>query len=274
MQSAKFQMNLKVGMFVVLGVIALCGGIIFLGGNDSIFESKVKYFIHLPSGDGLLPGAKVMISGVQAGRVESIVLDPSTHDIRATIRVKKEFAVWIRADSVAEAASLGLLGDKYMIINIGSKDALAIAENSEIPFKTAQNFSQMLSKSDQLLVSLNSMAGSLDGILKSFAISNRSENFFKGLAETSQNLSKATTRLNEELDGLRLKQISKNIEKITEKINNGAGTIGALINDPGLYDDVKSLVGSTNRNRIMRNLVRKSIKESEEAQAAAEPKTP
>jgi phospholipid/cholesterol/gamma-HCH transport system substrate-binding protein len=69
------------------------------------------------------------------------------------------------------------------------------------------------------------------------------------------------------MDDLKLKKIVKNLESITEKINTGNGTLGALVNDPGLYDNVKALVGQTNRNRILRNLVRQTLRESEGKEA-------
>jgi hypothetical protein len=34
-----------------------------------------------------------------------------------------------------------------------------------------------------------------------------------------------------------------------------------LVNDPALYDDAKALVGEANNNRIVRNLVRQTLKE-------------
>jgi len=40
------------------------------------------------------------------------------------------------------------------------------------------------------------------------------------------------------------------------------------VNDASLYDDVKSLIGGVNRNRIMRNLVRKTIHDNEEEEVA------
>ena len=52
------------------------------------------------------------------------------------------------------------------------------------------------------------------------------------------------------------------MNQIFEKINNGTGTIGALVNDPGLYDEVKALFGGANRNRVIRNLVRQTVKGS------------
>ena len=47
-------------------------------------------------------------------------------------------------------------------------------------------------------------------------------------------------------------------------IDQGQGSVGAFINDPGLYDDAKALVGQVNRNRIMRDLIRQTIKDNKE----------
>jgi phospholipid/cholesterol/gamma-HCH transport system substrate-binding protein len=63
----------------------------------------------------------------------------------------------------------------------------------------------------------------------------------------------------------------KNLECITDKINNGTGTLGAMINDPGLYDNAKSLMGEANRNRIVRNLVRQTLKEADDKANAPAP---
>jgi phospholipid/cholesterol/gamma-HCH transport system substrate-binding protein len=54
---------------------------------------------------------------------------------------------------------------------------------------------------------------------------------------------------------------SKSLVEILDKVNNGAGTLGALVNDPGLYEDARALVGGANRNRIIRNLVRETAKD-------------
>jgi phospholipid/cholesterol/gamma-HCH transport system substrate-binding protein len=44
----------------------------------------------------------------------------------------------------------------------------------------------------------------------------------------------------------------------------GRGTIGALLVDPTVYEDVKSLVGNVERNQVLRALVRYSIKQNED----------
>jgi phospholipid/cholesterol/gamma-HCH transport system substrate-binding protein len=87
------------------------------------------------------------------------------------------------------------------------------------------------------------------------------------MASTAKNLASATEKLNREVEDLRLKALSRNLGSIVEKINNGTGTLGALVNDPGLYDDAKALMGGANRNRIIRNLVRQTIRKNEESAA-------
>jgi phospholipid/cholesterol/gamma-HCH transport system substrate-binding protein len=64
-----------------------------------------------------------------------------------------------------------------------------------------------------------------------------------------------------------LKATLSNFREISEKLNGGEGTLGALINDPTLYDEVKGLVGESQRSKFVRTTVRYLIenkgKESE-----------
>jgi phospholipid/cholesterol/gamma-HCH transport system substrate-binding protein len=53
-----------------------------------------------------------------------------------------------------------------------------------------------------------------------------------------------------------LKKTVSNLKEISEKLNGGEGTLGALINDPALYDEVKGLVGESQRSKFVRTAVR------------------
>ena len=52
---------------------------------------------------------------------------------------------------------------------------------------------------------------------------------------------------------------SKSLKRVTAEIENGEGTIGALISDPSLYDSLNSLLGGAGRSFILRHVIRKSI---------------
>lgn len=58
--------------------------------------------------------------------------------------------------------------------------------------------------------------------------------------------------------------MSDDLREIVANVKAGRGTIGALLVDPTVYEDIKSLVGNVERNQVLRALVRYSIKQTEE----------
>ncbi|MBO1223563.1 MAG: MCE family protein [Candidatus Scalindua sediminis] len=57
-----------------------------------------------------------------------------------------------------------------------------------------------------------------------------------------------------------LAQATEDLKNVTEKIVEGEGSLGAIINDPDLYDNLNQLLGGANRSFILRTLIRRSIK--------------
>jgi phospholipid/cholesterol/gamma-HCH transport system substrate-binding protein len=62
-----------------------------------------------------------------------------------------------------------------------------------------------------------------------------------------------------------LTAISADARAIVADIRAGRGTIGGLLVDPSIYEDVRRIVGNVERNDILRALVRYSIREDEPA---------
>ena len=61
-----------------------------------------------------------------------------------------------------------------------------------------------------------------------------------------------------------LNQASDDIRHLTEYIRSGQGTVGALINDPTVYEDLKVILGNIKRNKALKALIRMSIEREEE----------
>jgi phospholipid/cholesterol/gamma-HCH transport system substrate-binding protein len=62
-----------------------------------------------------------------------------------------------------------------------------------------------------------------------------------------------------------LNQVSQDMSQIVADLRAGKGTLGALLVDPSVYEDVKLLLGNVERNKALRALVRYSIKQDEQA---------
>ena len=61
-----------------------------------------------------------------------------------------------------------------------------------------------------------------------------------------------------------LGRAARELREIVARVNAGDGSLGALINDPTVYEDLKGILGNVKRNRILRELVRYSISKQDE----------
>src|SRR6185436_5863562 len=106
------KVNVAVGLFLVVGFLALgylsikLGRVSFLGG------SSYPVTVDFPSVGGLKAGSAVEIAGVQIGRVESIGL--ADYQARVILRVDRD--VKLQEDSIASIKTKGLIGEKYVRI--------------------------------------------------------------------------------------------------------------------------------------------------------------
>ncbi len=258
------RLELKVGLFVLAGLILTLSAILTLGGSTNIFTTSNHYTVAVSEADGLYQGAKVVLAGLNVGSVSKVDIDLQTKDVVATLTVNRKYERFIRKGSEVEIRTQGVLGDKYLSISIGPDAAEQLANGATLPNHPTGNLSAVLGKSDQLMTNLTSISGSLDRVLRRFEEeSSRSGGFFRNLNTTATNLASASAKLSSELDDANFKKSIKSLNQILDKINNGTGTLGALVNDPGLYDDAKSLLGGANRSRIVRNLVRKTVKDGD-----------
>jgi phospholipid/cholesterol/gamma-HCH transport system substrate-binding protein len=114
------KVNIAVGIFVVLGLLAL-GYLSIKLGRVAIFSGG-GYLVsaEFPSVGGLRPGASVEIAGVEVGRVESIGL--ADYQARVVLRVHPE--VKLQDDSIASIKTKGLIGEKFIRISPGASEKL------------------------------------------------------------------------------------------------------------------------------------------------------
>ena len=59
--------------------------------------------------------------------------------------------------------------------------------------------------------------------------------------------------------------MSRDLRHIVADVRAGKGTVGALLVDPSVYEDIKMVLGNVDRNKTLRALVRYSIKQDEKA---------
>jgi phospholipid/cholesterol/gamma-HCH transport system substrate-binding protein len=114
------KVNVAVGLFLVLGVLALgylsirLGRVSFLGSTGYLVTAD------FPSVGGLKAGSGVEIAGVLIGRVETIGLA----DYQARVVLRLNSGVKLQDDSIASIKTKGLIGEKYIRISPGGSDKI------------------------------------------------------------------------------------------------------------------------------------------------------
>jgi phospholipid/cholesterol/gamma-HCH transport system substrate-binding protein len=135
-------LELGVGVFVIIGVLALSYLSIRLGRVELLGERGYFVTADFPSVGGLRPGSTVEIAGVEVGRVEAITL--ADYQARVTMRIRR--GVKLQEDSIASIKTKGLIGEKYVRINPGGSDQL-IPPNGRIrEVEAPVDFEELLSK--------------------------------------------------------------------------------------------------------------------------------
>jgi phospholipid/cholesterol/gamma-HCH transport system substrate-binding protein len=136
------RVNITVGIFMVLGILALGYLSIKLGRVSLFGTGGYIVTVDFPSVGGLKSGSTVEIAGVEIGRVESIGLA----DYQARVVLKVEPGVKLQEDSIASIKTKGLIGEKYIRISPGGSDKI-IPPNGRIrEVEAPVDFEELLSK--------------------------------------------------------------------------------------------------------------------------------
>ena len=114
------KVNIAVGIFVVLGILALGYLSIKLGRVSFFTGGGYQLTADFPSVGGLRPGASVEIAGVEVGRVESIGLA----DYQAHVVLRLNSDVKLQDDAIASIKTKGLIGEKFIRISPGASEKL------------------------------------------------------------------------------------------------------------------------------------------------------
>jgi phospholipid/cholesterol/gamma-HCH transport system substrate-binding protein len=214
-----------VGLFLILG-FALFTGILFLVGNrQKAFSKHVKVYTEFSDLSGLANGAKVRVSGLDAGQVKRIEIPTSpSNKFRIELQLEDKARGLVRSDSVASIETEGVVGDRFVSIRKGSDRAPEAGPGTILSSKEPFDLSVMLEKASGLL---NEAQGSMNDI--------------RGRVDlTLDTITKTVGHADQLIVGLRpqIEKIASDGGDITHNLNllladlqNGKGPAGLLLKD-------------------------------------------
>jgi phospholipid/cholesterol/gamma-HCH transport system substrate-binding protein len=136
------RMELGVGLFMVVGIVALAYLSVNLGRVDIMGQRGYVVYADFPSVGGLKSGAAVEIAGVSVGRVQSIGL--KDYQARVTLRIDSD--VKLQTDAIVSIKTKGLIGEKFVLISPGGSDKIVPAGGRLTEVEAPVDIEELISK--------------------------------------------------------------------------------------------------------------------------------
>ena len=113
----KYTQETVVGIFVVIGLLAIAYMTVKLGNIGFLGENTYSLYAKFSSVTGLRTGNPVNMLGLEIGRVESFKMDQENQV--AIVELKINNGIEIFDDAIASIKTEGLIGDKFVSIDAG-----------------------------------------------------------------------------------------------------------------------------------------------------------
>jgi phospholipid/cholesterol/gamma-HCH transport system substrate-binding protein len=144
MGEARSKTELVVGVFLLLGLVAVSWLAIRLGDISMLGKERYHVVARFTSASGLRTGAYVEAGGVRIGLVDRIEFDPERYQAVVTLAIDPD--VPISEDAVASIRTAGIIGDKFVKITPGGADR-ALEDGEEIlDTEPSINLEELISK--------------------------------------------------------------------------------------------------------------------------------
>lgn len=272
----KFTKEIKIALASILGIVVLFFGLQFLKGL-SVFSSDNTMYVAFTDATGLAVSSPVYANGYRVGVVKALDYDYDPHGkIVAEIGLNKQMRV--PAGSRAELASdllgnikinLVLSDDPLNMIAVG--DTISGGMEQGIMSKVGDMLPVILDiapKLDSIMISLNQlladpalrntlhnvegMTGNLNATsqeLKLLSASLNREvpttlNKVNGVLDNTQQLTHNLSQIDVEAMNAKVNQTLANVEQMTQRLNSNEGTLGLLMRDKSLYNNLNATAAS------------------------------
>lgn len=280
----KITKEIKIALVAIVSIVLLFFGMNFLKGM-TLFSSGDSYYITFKDISGLSSSSPIFANGYRVGVVKDVSFDYENNgDVVVEFMVDDDLQ--IPRGSTAEIVS-DLMGNVKMNLLLADNPRDFVAKGDTI---MGVINSGMLGKAKDMIPVIEKMLPKLDSILANINMLLSDPNIGRTLGnvqKTTENLTVTTQQLNalmanvnKDVPGLmgkasglldnannltanlaavdvastvaKVDQTLANVQQLTSKLNNNKGTLGLLMNDETLYNNLTNTVLSA--DSLLNNL--------------------
>ena len=270
-------LELKVGIFVAMGLLVLAALVIQFGRLGEGFKSYYSLTVHFPDASGLLKGSDVLMGGAKIGRVSGQPrLVTNERGVDVPLRIY-DYAR-IPADTSFTVGSSGLLGDRFVQVSPPAGVPKSyIAKGARLEGTREKGISDLTAQGGDLVKDLRGTVAKIDTAVSRLNDGALSPANMDHLKETFANLSKTTASLSvssQKIDGVIAKadatlgsakeaadkvqlavgDARKTIQgagKVMDDARHGDGMLAMLLSNDEVANNLRALISNLRSHGVL-----------------------
>ena len=270
-------LELKVGIFVAVGLLILAALVVQFGRIGEGFKSYYNLTVHFPDASGLLKSSDVLMGGAKVGQVAGPPrLVREGRGVEVPLKIY-DF-VQIPTGSLINVGSSGLLGDRFVaIFPPPGKPKSYLAKGTRVEGSREQGLDDITKQGGALIKDLRGTVAKIDTAVSRLNEQALSEANMAHLKETFDNLSKTTASLSEsskKIDGViekaggtmdSAKEAADKVQlavgdaretiqaadRFMEEARKGDGLVPMLLTNEDVANDLRALISNLRRHGVL-----------------------
>jgi phospholipid/cholesterol/gamma-HCH transport system substrate-binding protein len=275
---------LKVGLLTLAAMASIVVMSLKITSNKSGFGEYVTYKTILDDASGIFEKSSIKVAGINAGRIKKIQLNGAQGAL-VTFEMLED--VKLTENSRLKIKSVGFLGDKYLDIILGDQSGERLPANSFIKSEAGAGFEELSKDAGEVLKEVKEIAKTIKESLRDDQGKNMVKEIIANIHDITGSLKRLSTgnedKINEIIDEVKaiseqiafetdrgqkdslMSDLSKmgpildkadsavsDLQVIIADLKDGKGTVGKLLRDDAVVDQVSQTLSSVNRlvNRI------------------------
>lgn len=152
--------ELKIGIMVT-AALTILGILIIAASGNFLLQKGYTIKVYFDYVSGLDSGAPVRLAGMEVGEVKDLVLV----DKKIEVILKLKSTAKIRSDSIITINSLGIVGEKYVEITMGTSQGKILEPGSVVQGVNPVNVEQILSRTEAVVYKTEKIITFMDKML-------------------------------------------------------------------------------------------------------------
>lgn len=264
--------QIKVGIFILIGLMTVGLMVVYFGRLGEGFASYYNVKVEFTNASGLLRGSEVLLAGAKVGRMtnEPTIL-PDMRGVYVDLRILDQ--VKIPVGSKFSIASSGLLGDKFIEISLDKDGAeKGFIQSGDIlkGSESGGGIAGMADGAGELIADLRTTVGNINAVVKKLDSTILSKDELASISTTMKNLETASGRIADAskqfdttlaggkatMDSAKkaadeFQQTLAAMHKLVDQAKSGNGALGTLISNKEMANNLRALVLNLRKHGIL-----------------------